>query len=484
MTKIGRNNPCPCGSGKKHKHCCGKEVDLGGPAAAVLQDPEWYKMRMAEAKAEYAIVAFAVEKYGDGALMEAIEEFCLWGDFEVDEVHIDPHFLPWVAFSWMPDTGEPVLRPLALDYLDEASEQLNEYEQRFVREACAQPFSFFVVNHAVQGKSLSVRDIFLDRTFTVREAKASRTLTRGDIIFARVVPLDGQAIFAGLAPIRIPPSEHVRLLDARDELKQEMADEGFELNAQGLVEWELEMRSIYLSVAKYLANPPLPQLQNTDGDPISFVTLYFDLHCPPQEAVRALSPLALYQSQEEILSDAIHDDDGNLVEVSFSWLKKGNKKHKSWDNTVMGTFRIKGDVLTAEVNSERRAKKIQAEVSKRLGNRAVFKVAVHESLDAKLEELHAQSGTAAFEGARREQEEFASRPEVKAMLKKQMEAHWKDWYDQRVPALGNKTPLEAARTKAGRERLEALLVEFERRNENVQPELRVDISAMRKKLGL
>ena len=22
--KIGRNDPCPCGSGKKYKHCCGK----------------------------------------------------------------------------------------------------------------------------------------------------------------------------------------------------------------------------------------------------------------------------------------------------------------------------------------------------------------------------------------------------------------------------------------------------------------------------
>ena len=24
--KIGRNDPCPCGSGKKYKHCCGKNV--------------------------------------------------------------------------------------------------------------------------------------------------------------------------------------------------------------------------------------------------------------------------------------------------------------------------------------------------------------------------------------------------------------------------------------------------------------------------
>ena len=24
-TKIGRNDPCPCGSGKKYKKCCGRD---------------------------------------------------------------------------------------------------------------------------------------------------------------------------------------------------------------------------------------------------------------------------------------------------------------------------------------------------------------------------------------------------------------------------------------------------------------------------
>jgi preprotein translocase subunit SecA len=24
--KVGRNAPCPCGSGKKYKHCCGKSA--------------------------------------------------------------------------------------------------------------------------------------------------------------------------------------------------------------------------------------------------------------------------------------------------------------------------------------------------------------------------------------------------------------------------------------------------------------------------
>jgi uncharacterized protein YecA (UPF0149 family) len=25
MPKVGRNDPCPCGSGKKFKKCCGRE---------------------------------------------------------------------------------------------------------------------------------------------------------------------------------------------------------------------------------------------------------------------------------------------------------------------------------------------------------------------------------------------------------------------------------------------------------------------------
>ncbi len=29
LQKVGRNQPCPCGSGKKYKHCCARRVPLG-----------------------------------------------------------------------------------------------------------------------------------------------------------------------------------------------------------------------------------------------------------------------------------------------------------------------------------------------------------------------------------------------------------------------------------------------------------------------
>jgi hypothetical protein len=34
MSKTGRNDPCPCGSGKKHKHCCGRQERRPGTMGA------------------------------------------------------------------------------------------------------------------------------------------------------------------------------------------------------------------------------------------------------------------------------------------------------------------------------------------------------------------------------------------------------------------------------------------------------------------
>ncbi|MEK6302139.1 MAG: SEC-C metal-binding domain-containing protein [Acidobacteriota bacterium] len=485
MAKTGRNEPCPCGSGKKHKRCCyGKTALAFIPEDAWKQDPEWYKIRLTEAEAIEGIFGFGVRQYGDNFLKEAMAEFTLWGDYPFEQRYGDSIFVPWAAFNWIPEIDEiESEQSLGLDYLDEQAERLDDYQQRFIRAACSQPFSFFSVTDVVDGKSLALRDVFLDRAFTIKEAQASRTLRRGDIIFARVVPLDGQAVVVGMAPIALPPRDLSWLLDVRDDIKKEMRSERLKLNPENLHGWDLEMRGAYFSAVEFLANPPRPTLQNTDGDPISFVKLDYEINCSPQEAFDGLRSLALYQ--EGIPADAILDENGNLVEATIDWARKGNKKHKYWDNTILGTLTIKSETLTAEVNSEKRAKKIQSEIAKRLGSKAVFKGAVRESVDAKLKEATVQSGTPAFEEARRKQQEFESLPEVQAVVKAQMHAHWEGWYNERIPALQNKTPLEAARTKAGRERLEALLLDFERRNEEAsQPHLRVDLKAMRKKLGL
>jgi hypothetical protein len=42
--KIGRNQPCPCGSGKKHKNCCGRPLNRATSATFSTDRPDIAKL--------------------------------------------------------------------------------------------------------------------------------------------------------------------------------------------------------------------------------------------------------------------------------------------------------------------------------------------------------------------------------------------------------------------------------------------------------
>jgi hypothetical protein len=491
MAKTGRNEPCPCGSGKKYKHCCyDKELVQSGAPESSVTDPEWLKIRRTEGEMIPLILEFAISRYGKGFFQEAFDEFCLWGEYEVDEIHNETIFLPWLAFNWIPETDpegrvDPDAQPLGLEYLEKNARTPDRYQQAFIRAACGEPYSFFLITDVDPGKSMGIRDIFLGRTLTVKESAGSKQLKRGDVVFSRVVELEGQAIMLGMAPTMLPPPCHREILDSRDDFTEKLGKSGIKLDKALLQEYDIEMREIYFQLVELVSNPPPPELRNTDGDPLTFAKMCFKLGCSPAEALAGLKSLSLPEFQDDLLSDAVFDADGNLTEVTFSWQKQGNKSNKTWKNTILGNLTIKGDLLSAEVNSEKRAKKIRSEIEKRLKKNVHFLKAEYESIEAKLEEMKNQGGSAASEDQLREMEEFQSRPEVRELIRKQMEAHWEEWYNQRIPALDNQTPLEASQTESGRERLEALLMEYERHDERVtDPYKRVDIGAIRKRLGL
>ena len=74
--------------------------------------------------------------------------------------------------------------------------------------------------------------------------------------------------------------------------------------------------------------------------------------------------------------------------------------------------------------------------------------------------------------------------ELQALQEAMMREHWEAWLDTRVPALGNKTPRQAARTPSGRERLEALLAGFERDAANEPSNVAAHLTTIRTALGL
>jgi SEC-C motif len=485
--KIGRNDPCPCGSGKKYKHCC-----LAREEATELA---WRRLRRADDRFAGEIFRYALERYGEGLLEVAWEEFLLGLEVDVpprDHPDFPTTFLPWFLFTWTPDLEEPEEpetkarerpeKPPAIAYLEEHQRELDEFEKRFILEACRCRFSFYSTLAIEPGRGLRLSDILTHREVSVIDRSASETVRRGAILYARVFTLDGLSIIHGSSPFAIPPIHQGRIIDLREGL----VDRGQVLSGEQLEEFELEIRELYLEIEEDIVHPRLPKLANTDGEPLAPTKMYFDLSASPRDAFEALKTLAVGSTDEELLSDARYGEGDEVRAISFDWLRPGNEMHKGMENTALGRIAIDGTRLIAEVNSRERAEKIRSEIESRLEARVVFRRAVTSSIKKMIEERAERGETVRSRRMREESERIQSLPEVQEQLKAMAGRHWEAWFDEQIPPLGNLTPRQAARTPEGRERLEGLLLSYEwdKPAESLTTLMQPDVAEIRRRLGL
>lgn len=466
--RLGRNDLCFCNSRKKLKNCClFKEM--------IVPDKAWQRMRETEGKLIEGLLLPFIRKHASEV------EFAAWCDFWLDSEEVWPEdlvsetavqlFLPWFLFTWKPvdldDSGQGFIEEgfsIALQFLQKQGYKMSDYEKRFIRELCKTHYSFYVVKSVLPSDSMTLYDILLNVGVTVKEKRASQMLKPGDIIFTRVFSMDDQAICIGTFPCVIPATFHAELLDIRDGLIKE---EG-RLTPE-ILSGELEetMREILFEFLEEIHHPTMPQLRNTDGDPLMDCTLHYVLHCSPDEAAQSLLPLTLSKKIDEYLIDAKKNKKtGALIRIELPWLKRKNKLHKSWENTLLGRVIIHRDKLTLEVNSEARAEKGKQKILKYLGDQAQFikvKKLPVEQLLKKKDKQTAEQATSA---------------EMKAVMEGYLEQYYRNWLDESLPILNGLTPREAAKTEAGRERLEAVLLGFERNNlrhgEDGRPQVNIE----------
>ncbi len=480
--KAGRNDPCPCGSGKKYKQCCLKTEQT-------LPEDEflWRRIRRVIEGSPMNMLDFSSSHFGRDTLQEAWDDFMPWEDeeFAMDTPHMTI-FMPWFFYDWLPDPHHTSVRREALDertlgqaYLDKKSRHLDPLLVHYIEQCCATPFSFYDVLSVRPDDGFTLRDIFTGAEIDVTEHSGSRQSQTGDILFAKVVKIDGVAMLEACAPVMFPPIEKSAIL----KLRKKMERRNKTLTAEVLREYLYDMLGVYHDITDRLLNPSLPQLQNTDNDPLLPHRLVYEIESP-RAAFDALRPLCLTMTEEVLLEEAEFDTKGGLLKIEFPWQKRGNDKNKSWDNTVLGNIKIDGRRMTIEVNSENRAQKIRDLVEEMLPS-ARYKTTVIESMQAMLERAKEEGETPASRQRQKEQDELNSRPEVQAELAKYMRQHYSTWPEIKLPALNGKTPLQAVKTKDGREMVEALLMEFEQRGKHSNPPLAPAIIAeLRGKLGL
>jgi hypothetical protein len=483
--KPGRNDPCPCGSGKKYKHCC---LNAGIAQAAAPTDLTWRRMRGLIDDFLTEMLRFTKQAYGPTAVHEAWDEFTGFENLEFDpDTPLIQLFMPWFFNCWAPDpvTTEVVNKSLhgvipTKAYLATKGPQLDSLLRRYLESVLTAPFTFFEVLACNPGTGMTLRDVMTKEEHSVSERGASQSMQAGDLLFGQLASVDRLTMLEASNGFVIPPMEKASII----EMRTRIASAHPAITHQVLRDLDIELLDLFHEIADRLFNPRLPILQNTDGEPLSPHKLVFDLKAPPQAAFDALKHLALDEPDEDLLADATRNSEGKLTGVRFSWKKRGNKKHAGWDNTVLGWLEIDGARLIAEVNSKARADAIRKKIEKALGAGVRYRASEIRSLEKMLADRR-EAGGARVAAPSEESERLAQLPEVREKISEMMATHWEHWVSQPLPILGNRTPMDAVKDPDGREIVESLVIQAERNGRS--PDLQTDENVFRRlrvRLGL
>lgn len=446
-------------------------------------------VRRAEGRIVDLLFAYTLDRFGKAFFEHAWADF--WGAFDppeardfVDIPEFAAMFVPWLVTSFVRDPHDDAFQPhwpdepMALHWLKAEQPVVSDIEREWIKAACASPLSALAIEDVQPGTSIDLRDMLTGRRFHVLEQGASRTLKPGDVHFARVVTAGGISVMFGGAPYSLPPDRQIDIVNWRQGLPGKRT-----FSRKDLEEFDIEIRDLYLQFAEDIRNPKVPELRNTDGDPIEMTTLVFTLSTTAHDAFERLKPLALLDDEDHI-DDVATGAEGEVTAAALNWVKAGNRQHRNWSNTILGHLKIERGRLTVEVNSARRADRITKEILKRLRGLAALERRSTEDISEHLRAGMQPRGA----GERDDTRDAASEPprpaELVAMEAELYRQHAEAWIDMRVPALGNKTPRQAARTKDGREKVEALLAGFGDGGTQDPRLARETIDGIRTKLGL
>ncbi len=221
--KVGRNEDCPCGSGKKYKKCCLKVAEV-----EQVEKLPYQQMLDLEQKIVPKLVQFADKTFGEDALDDAWNVFVDDGDeqpFE-NEDPINVVFVPWFLYSWNLEGPHERRKPTAplhetvVEAYLKAKPNLGMEEKRYLQAVNRRPFSLMEVKDVAPGKSITLYDFFLDKTYLVTEKLEQTGLKVGEIVLAAVFwPIqESETLLMSLGPYTIAAEQRPKVLEYRKDI--------------------------------------------------------------------------------------------------------------------------------------------------------------------------------------------------------------------------------------------------------------------------
>ncbi len=264
MATPGRNEPCPCGSGKKFKHC---HLVRAQPTTGITPEDRDAAL---DALARYAERDEFIDAVDLGILVWMGQ--APHGDVDEAFADIDEYETSYQAFwDWLYfDAPLPTGGTIASVFLQRRGRSLHPRAEDYIRLMSSTHLRLYQVRDARPGEGLLLRDLWTNDDVRIAEVSGSRQAVVWDVLVARVhAHADGTRQFEG-ASLLLPPAAAAPIAKV---LKTEH-------QRQQRTEPDLPIEGFFKMVAPVfhqewydlVAMAPLPELRTAEGDALTAST--------------------------------------------------------------------------------------------------------------------------------------------------------------------------------------------------------------------
>jgi hypothetical protein len=312
----------------------------------------------------------------------------------------------------------------------------------------------FEVERVESGRGLHLKNVFSGEQIFVRDQTSSREARRGDCLVSRVETRGGRSTFScnSLLVTAASLPELRQWIETGSREAGRRPHEFMRANSHLLDRKVRELHHLHA---------PLPKVVNREGDVVEFSRANYQV----------LDRAALLGHLRDLGFIEETGDDGT---VSFTWLEGGPEDAM---RSVLGTITVREARLRLECQSRQRLKQGRRMLEKAARGSVKHLGDSFESLEAARARFAGEPATAAP----------PIPPEVEREAVRQMqESHYNRWPDEKLPALGGKTPRQAVKSRAGRAAVIRLLREMQDdEDQHARPSQHAfDFNRIRRALGL
>lgn len=281
MPPAGRNDPCPCGSGRKYKKC-----HLPEEEARRAEHQKAIRLHRMDSDLVSRLTEFAAREFPEA--WQKLQRY-------MDQGASAEFFTVPMSVYFFEVDGTTV----AEAYLAAFGKRCSSEERRWLQAQGRAWLSVWEVDAVEPGSSLNLHDLLTGERRFVRESKASEVLDLRDAILARIVDHDGLSLLCSVHPSVLPPLDAADVVDcARGRLGRKRATvdrlRTADLGRALLSYW----REAVMERRSRRSQPR--EVRNRDGDPLLQTMDRFDFEAEETEEIRRLIGTLEGAREEEV----------------------------------------------------------------------------------------------------------------------------------------------------------------------------------------